>query len=136
MKTLYLIMVIALLAGCAAQDQKSTQDIDQSLRDFIEVRALEPVNEIRTHSNDSWQKITERFVVYEARREIYLFEFVRNCHELNELNRVTPDVRWDNRTLRARFDTLRGCRIEAIYGLTEAEAAEVENIGEPPGSRN
>ena len=36
----------------------------------------------------------------------------------------------------SRFDTIRGCRIGAIYALDEAEAAELENIGEAPGQRN
>ena len=38
--------------------------------------------------------------------------------------------------MRAKFDTIRGCRIAAIYALDEAEAAELKNIGEAPGSRN
>ena len=50
--------------------------------------------------------------------------------------RITPDKRWDSNKIRARFDTIRGCRIGSVYALTEAELAELESIGEAPGSRN
>ena len=46
------------------------------------------------------------------------------------------DRRNDANTLRARFDTIRGCRIHRIFALNEGEVAELENIGEAPGSRN
>jgi hypothetical protein len=61
---------------------------------------------------------------------------VRRCHELKDNTRITPDKRWDTNIVRAKFDTIRGCRIAAIYALDEAEAAELKNIGEAPGSRN
>jgi len=127
------------LAACASQDEQaeeSTQDVNQAVRDFIELRGLEELDALRSGTNDSWQQLDDQFILYRGRRETYLVEFGRRCYELNDNTRITPDKRWDTNTVRARFDTIRGCRIARIYGLNEAEVAELENIGEAPGSRN
>ena len=139
MKNLIIIFVAVLLTGCAAQDEKddaSTQDVGQAVRDFIELRQLEEVDSMRSDTRDSWSEIDETFILYKARRDTYLVEFSRRCWELRDNTRITPDKRWDPNLVRARFDTIRGCRIAKIFALTEAEIAELENIGEAPGSRN
>jgi len=127
------------LAACASQEEQaeeSTQDMNQAVRDFIELRELEELDRLKSGTNDSWQQLDDRFIIYNGRRETYLVEFSRRCYELNDDTRITPDKRWDSNTVRARFDTIRGCLIARIYGLDEAEVAELENIGEAPGSRN
>lgn len=138
MKTITLAFATLLLTACAGQDEKppSTQDITQAVRDFIDVRGLEQLDTLRTGSNDGWRELGDQFVIYSARRDEYLLEFARRCPELFDNSRITPDRRWDINTLRARFDTIRGCRIATIYALDEAEAAELKNIGEAPGTRN
>ena len=136
-KTILLCGII-LLAGCASQDEKdaSTQDIQQAVKDFIALRELEEVPSMRTGTRDGWTQIDETFILYDARRDTFLVEFARPCWELRDNTRITPDTRWDANVIRSRFDTIRGCRIHRIYALTEAEVAELENIGEAPGSRN
>jgi type IV pilus biogenesis protein CpaD/CtpE len=50
MKTTTFVVALALLAGCAGQDEKETtskQDITQAVRDFIEVRELDPLDLLR-----------------------------------------------------------------------------------------
>ena len=139
MKTLIYLLGLALIAGCAGQDEKddaSTQDIAQAVRDFIEVRELEELDVLRSGNHDGWTQIDETFILYRGRKDTYLVEFGRRCWELNDHTRITPDQRWDGNVIRARFDTIRGCRIARIYAVTEAEVAELENIGEAPGSRN
>ena len=138
MNKIITLLGILLLAGCAGQDEKdeSTQDIAQAVRDFIEVRDLEEVDSMRSGTRDGWTQIDDTFILYHARNDTYLVEFARECWELRDHTRITPDKRWDPNVVRARFDTLRGCRIHRIYALTEAEVAELENIGEAPGSRN
>ena len=127
------------LAACASQDEQakeSTQDMNQAVRDFIELRELKERHSLKSGTNDSWRQLNESFIIYSGRRETYLVEFSRRCYELNDNTHITPDRRTDANTISARFDTIRGCRIARIYGLTEAEVAELENIGEAPGSRN
>jgi hypothetical protein len=128
-------IVIALLSACAAQEGAITQDIEQAVRDFIAVREMAEADEIRTASNDRWEKIDQNFIIYEARKGSYLIEFSRRCHELDEYP-VVPDARTSGNVVRARFDTLRGCRIAKMFPLTEGETAELMTIGESPGSRN
>lgn len=133
------MLVLAVLSACAAQDEQAEprdEPVTDAIRDFIDVRQLEETDSIATGSNDGWTILNERFILYNGRRDTYLVEFVRRCYELNDNTRITPDRRWDNNYIRARFDTIRGCRIAHIYPLSEAEQAELENIGEAPGSRN
>ncbi|MDJ0812457.1 MAG: DUF6491 family protein [Woeseiaceae bacterium] len=139
MKKLFTLLGIVVLAGCAGQDETddpSTQDIGQAVRDFIELRELEELDALKSGTRDGWTQIDETFILYTGRRDTYLVEFARRCYELNDHTRITPDERWDANLVRARFDTIRGCRIAKIYALTEGEVAELENIGEAPGSRN
>jgi hypothetical protein len=134
-KTNALIIIIMMLSACASQDEATTKDTEQAVRDFIKVRELAEAEQMRTSSNDRWDEIDANFVIYETRREVFLLEFTRACHELDE-TRVVADQRNFGNTVRAKFDTLRGCRIAKLYPLTEDEVAELEAIGESPGSRN
>ena len=116
MKATIWIAIIVVLAGCAASNETVTQDTEQAVRDFIAVRELPVTDRIRIANDDQWQD-------------------TRRCRELHKYP-VVPDMRDSSNTIRAKFDTLRGCRIEKIYSLTEAEVAELREIGESPGSRN
>lgn len=127
------------LAACASQDEQadeSTQDVNQAVRDFIELRGLKEQDTLKSGTSDGWQQLDDRFILYNGRGETYLVEFTRRCQELNDNTRITPDKRWSSNTVSAKFETIRGCRIGKIYRLDEAEVAELENIGEAPGSRN
>ena len=138
MKVASLVFAGVLLGACAAQGEKestSRQDQVQAVRDFIEVRDLEEVNAIVSRSQDSWQPIEDHFLIYEGRKSFYLVDFDRRCWELSDNSNIVADERREHNKIRARFDTIRGCRIHRIYALTEAEAAELENLGETPGSR-
>ncbi|MGB3727833.1 MAG: DUF6491 family protein [Thermodesulfobacteriota bacterium] len=135
MKKTMLIFAPFLLTACATKEDALTYDTEQAVRDFIEVRQLEKTDKVRTQNDDQWQDIDQNFVLYLKRRDAYLFEFTRRCHELAEYP-VVPDRRDSSNTIRAKFDTLRGCRIANIYPLTEDEVAELRDIGESPGSRN
>jgi hypothetical protein len=119
------------VACATARPQVDKEAVD----DFVSVRALEEVDKIRTDSSDSYHELNEYYVIYQTRKGDYLFQFPRRCWELDE-RRVTPDKRWEGNTIRARFDTLRGCRIDKIFGLTEADAEELKQLGEAPGNRN
>ena len=129
------LLAIALLSACAAQDETPTQDTEQAVRDFIDVRELAEADTMRTSNRDGWQKIDQNFIIYETSKETYLLEFVRSCLELDQYP-VVPDERRSGNLVRARYDTVRGCRIAKLFPVTEGEVAELKAIGESPGSRN
>jgi len=128
-------MMAIFLSACAAQEELATQDEEQAVRDYIAVRGLPEVDEIRSSSSDHWEILDPNFIIYETRREAFLVEFFRACHELSTKH-IVADKRWDLKTINARFDTIRGCRISKIFALTEADLAELKTLGESPGSRN
>lgn len=136
MKIVMCVAVAVLLSACAAQDAEQRQEEYQAVRDFIAVRDLEELKKMRTALRDSWTSIDDRFIVYRGRRNQYLVEFARRCHELSDGSRIVPDERRERNAVRARTETIRGCRIKTIYALTEAEAEELESLGKAPGSRN
>ena len=129
--TLLFVAMLTLVACVTARPKIDKEAVD----DFVSVRGLEEVDRIRTDTSEGYYELNEYYVIYQARRSDYLFRFARRCWELDE-RRVTPDERWDANTIRARFDTLRGCRIDKIYGLTETDAEELKQLGEAPGSRD
>lgn len=135
MNKIHRLLATALLCGCAAQDQAATQDTEQAVRDYIEIQGLTETDSMRTSNNDHWDEIDQNFILYVASKETYLIEFDRECRELNQYP-VVPDVRHGGNTVRARFDTIRGCRIARMFHLAEGEIAELSSIGESPGSRN
>ena len=81
-------------------------------------------------------RLTDHFVIYEARNDNYLIEFRRRCRELQDNTTVVADRRYDHNRLRVNEDTLRGCRIGKIYPLTKGQAAELQALGEGPGEGN
>lgn len=129
------LFAAALLSACAATEDTVGKDQEQAVRDFIAVRQLAEIDRVHTSNDDHWTELDPHFLIYKTRRGDFLVEFSRACYELAE-NIVVADRRWDHNAMRARFDTIRGCRMAAIYALTEAEVAELEAIGESPGSRN
>jgi len=135
MNKVIIVLVAVVMTACGTTDEVIGQDKEQAIRDFIAVRQLPEVDKIRTASQDSFKEIDAWFVIYKTRKDAYLFEFARACYELIN-DEIVADQRWGGNTIRARFDTLRGCRINQIYALTEAELVELEDIGESPGSRN
>lgn len=139
MRKVVLMTAATLLAACAGQDterQQATDEAVQAVQDFIAVRGLQEVAKMPSANSDSWESIENHFLIYEGRRDTFLIEFSRPCHELDDNTRIVADQRREAGTVRARFDTLRGCRIHKLYALTADEAEELRNLGEAPGERN
>jgi len=135
MNKISIALIITCLSACAAQQESNTHDMEQAIRDFIAVRQLSEVDKMRTANHEHWTELDPNFIVYTARRKAFLIEFTRACHELSD-TQVVADVRRERNTIRARFDTFRGCRIHKIFALSEGEVAELKTLGELPGSRN
>lgn len=132
MKQTTVVATILLLGACAA-----TQPVvdREAVEDFVAVRKPQEVDSIRIDAtNDSWYELNPYYVIYETRHGSYLFLFTRRCWELDE-QRVVADRRWDANTLRARFDTLRGCRIERMFEVSETDVTELKDLGAAPGSQ-
>ena len=139
MRAVLLIVLTAALAACAGQDSKEPTEADkavQAVRDLIEVRGLQQVDKVRSTGRESWVSIENWFLIYETGRGTYLVEFDRRCWELDKNGHIVADKRWDATFVRARYDTIRGCRIGKLYALSDEDVAELKNIGEAPGQRN
>ena len=126
MKTAVLAAALVLIAGCAGTP-KVAEDTE-ALRDYVEVGELAETDRIRTHGSDTWKPLTLHFALYSARDGDFLLEFSRLCRELYDNTLITPDRRHDHNVIRRGMDTLRGCRIDGMYPLTEAQAQEVEAL--------
>ena len=87
---------------------------------------------IRTGDQIHYKVVSEKHIIISDRKTSYLATFQRACKELKEKH-ITPDVRHERNTIRARFDTIRGCRIESLYALDVGQAEELIQLGEAPG---
>ena len=130
MKSIIMFGVIVFLSACAST---SDQHITDAVADFIQVAELTPKDSIRTRRGYNYTVISERYVVLKSHNDYYLAEFTRDCRELNDQTRVPPDYRYDANVLRARFDTIRGCRIAKLFTIEEWQAEELETLGDAPG---
>ena len=132
-RKLILPAALLLITGCSSTSTQP-QEIE-AVRDFVAATELEEVNEIRLRETLRYTYVNDRYVTVPTRRGDYLVELRRDCFELRR-NDFTPemvDVRDSQNVLRARFDTIRGCYIGAIYEITEAQREELQNLGDAPG---
>lgn len=106
----------------------------EAVRDFIYVNQLEEVDQLRFFRQLSYTYVNDQYVTVPTRNGAYLIEFARVCRELRQLE-FTPDMidRRDDNTLRAGFDTIRGCRIGKIYEISEFQLDELRDLGDAPG---
>lgn len=124
MKLYIQLVPLFFLCACAVTEDTRQED---ALRDFIEVGKLQEQDRIRTNTKDRWEIINKHFVIYKARYQDYLIEFRSACYDMLE-NVIVADMRWDDHSIRARFDTLNGCRIDKIYPLGEGQGAELKEL--------
>jgi len=142
--TLFLCLAAALTACATGYDP---QEIE-AVRDYVVAAELPKVEKIRPGRSESYTYVNDRYLIMPTRRQAYLVELDRNCPELREtdfgFNRgpIDPttglptamvDRRTDINVLRARFDTIRGCRISAFYEIDDEQVKELKNLGDAPG---
>lgn len=132
MKKTTTLIAALLLSACVTG--YNPQEIE-AVRDYISANDLQEVDRIRTRGQMSYTYINDYFVTIPGRQEDYLAEFVSECRELRRQD-FTRDM-WDERTdsnwMRARFDTIRGCRIGTFYVITEEQRKELRELGDAPG---
>ena len=130
----YLTILLLLLGGCATQEPEP--DEGGAVDDFIAINEPKEVDAARTTNKFSYGYITDRYVIITTRKKHYLAQLFGRCPELTSPDGdVTPDIRYEAKTIRAGVDTIRGCRIKTLYEIDEAQALELKDIGEAPGER-
>ncbi len=126
---------VVLIAGCAetgTKQESSAISKSKAFADYIEVSQLKELALIRTRDQIHYKVVSEKHIIIYDRKTSYLATFRQACKELQG-GHVTPDIRHDLNTIRARFDTIWGCRIEALYALDLAQAEELILLGMAPG---
>jgi hypothetical protein len=131
MKSFIVVSASLFLVACAS---KSTPPpvgrYVESVRDFVSVSELREVDMIRHHDQTKYLYVNEYFVVMPAGRENYLIEFRGPCDALRRRQWTSDmiDIRVSARILHADYDTLRGCSIDKIYELSNAQLKELESL--------
>lgn len=122
----------ALLSACAtsgddppdnllSRDAREQAMIEET-RAFLAAANLEPLPALRWVGPLRIESANRRFAVLKARSKRYLVETERDCASLPyaNVNNSSIDIRQRRNLLRPGYDTIRGCRIKAIYELPEA----------------
>ena len=107
----------------------------EGVRDFIASAELVEVDRIRNFEKVTYRYVNDYFVTMPTRRKDYLIEFKSRCTELRRQKWSSDmiDFRVSARVLHADFDTIRGCKIDRIYELSDAQLAELQRLGDAPG---
>jgi hypothetical protein len=116
------------LTACATTPEEEVS----ATKDFIEVNDLLEVAAIRSMGNFDLEPLNDYFEMVETTTGNFLLEYYTRCREF-EPNRVRADVRKDPRTIYAKHDTFRGCRIKAFYEITLDQVEELRELGKAPG---
>jgi hypothetical protein len=127
----YLLVIVALLIGACASHEKDDQ-ISDAIDDFIVVSELEEVPMIRSYHQFDQKVLNEWYVIVHTKKDYYLLAYSQRCYIIYDTPR-RPDRRMDPHAIYADTDTFRGCHIKSLYTLTEAQAAELMQIGRAPG---
>ncbi len=123
-------LAAATMLGCASAPEDDGVIVkNDAVEDYIKVSELKEIDTIRKRGELHHTVVTENYIILRDQRSAYLAAFRQRCRELDE-REVTPDLRHDLKTLRARFDTYRGCRIQYLYEITEGQATELLQLGE------
>lgn len=145
-KELLVLLVGFALSACGAITPKQSEPEDdmqrppggmgvasaEELRVYVEEMQPEAVASIRFEEPFRWRGLNSFYAITEARDGPHLIEMSWECKELmsKDLYIDMADVRTRRGILRARIDTLRGCKIENFYKLPEpapsASEAEAE----------
>jgi len=137
-RALTLLAVLALLFGCATQEDSRSppggkgRGSAEELREYLDKVQPEPVYSIRYREPLRWRALNNYFAMVETLDGPHLVELSWECKDLtrNQIYGDMADRRNTRGLLRARADTLRGCRIESFYKLPEAKAVDL-SVTEP-----
>lgn len=119
-----------LLSACAAHPEPSDEANNQdAINDFIEVAELEQVDAIRSFTHFNSRIISDHYVIIYDNKRSFLVTYKSTCRELRR-SVVKPDVRFERTTIRAKFDTIRGCKIDALHKVSDGQVKELMRLGQ------
>lgn len=131
MKLLFAVIASLFLIACASSKPRPPPGrYVESVRDFVAVNELPEVDLIRHQQQTKYFYVNEYFVVMPAGRDHYLIEFRGRCDALKRREWTSDmiDIRVSARVLHADHDTLRGCAIDRIFELSEAQLHELSTL--------
>ncbi len=132
-------LFVVLLMGCAGPQDRPEDDEKppggpgrasaEELREYLDKVQPEAVHVVRFREPLRWKAVNDYFAIMETRDGPHLVELSWECKDLgsNQMFGDMADRRETRGILRARIDTLRGCRIENFSKLPEAGAVEVKD---------
>lgn len=137
MKVYIAILLALVLAACGGTVERQAPGMEnEAVRDFVATSDLHEVNKMRMRQQMEMKYINDYFIVVPQRDEYHLVEFRGRCTELR--NRYWDagmvDHRTNSRNLYSDRDTIRGCVIDRIFALTDAQVAELRVLGDAPGN--
>ena len=132
MKVHLLAAAAVLLSACASGYEP--QEVE-AVRDYVVAADLKEVDQVRLYRQMSYTYVNDHYVTVPTRRGDYLVEFAGNCSELRrrDFSPEMVDTRDNRNILRARFDTIRGCRIGRIFEISDEQRKELRDLGDAPG---
>lgn len=136
-RLLTICVLPVILSSCAGNEPVDEDKVDPRIgetRAYIDALELETLSYIRYPEPLRYTPINMRYAILETNAGRFLLETERLCRPLMETTAHSDmiDVRRMRGRLRVSADTIRGCRLSAIYVLPEVEeVAEVADNGLP-----
>ena len=127
----YALALVVLSLGACATNEKDDR-ITTAIEDFVVVSDLEGVKMIRSYQRFESRALNDRYVIVYTKKDYYLLFYSQRCRVNYDMPR-RPDLREDPYAIYADSGTFRGCRIEALYSITGAQALELAQLGRAPG---
>lgn len=132
------LLLLLALGACASAPEPERPTV-AAIDEWVAQTAPAETDSIQVGDDPDYKWLNERYARIAARGDEYLLRFARRCLEGRRgLGVPTRHPRSSAmRTLRTRFDSIHGCRIDNIYVLPPAEAepnapAEGQTSDSPP----
>lgn len=134
-----LLLCMTVLLGCASQEENRqsarevSRESEKDVRLYLDNAMLAEVPYIRFRDSPHWKYLNDYFVTVEAIGGDHLIEMITECAELRAkiFYYDMADQRSKRDIIRARRDTIRGCRIKTIYVIPE-----IDGLPEPTKEPN
>lgn len=130
MKTRFAILLVTLVAAlgaCAANEERKEET--EAIDDFISANELEDARVISLRQMETYrhEMLGDYYALVSTKNGEYLVKFFMRCFEF-EPSKPRPDVRRNANALIAGEDTIRGCRIEAVYPIDTGQRDELRQM--------